>query len=84
MAKAIVSVGYRDYVLDFKDACSLAEILGSAELYKTKYTKDDEGNSSDTIHVYPQEASDMANLTVKLLPTELYRLAKLAGKPKDE
>ena len=84
MAKAIVSIGYRECIMDFKDACAVAEILSTAELYKTKYNKDDGGNTHETLHAYPQDNSDMAHLSVKLIPDELYRMAKLAGKPKDE
>lgn len=76
MTKAILSVGYSEYVLDVQDAIAIAEILGKAERYESAYHS---GSSSRTHHIYESEASDLGSL--KLIPDGFYRMAKMAGKP---
>lgn len=77
MTKAIITVGYTEYVLDAKDALTILELIGNAEVYKSKYASASEGGS--THHVWECTYSDTC--TLKLLPESLYRMAKLAGKP---
>ena len=77
MAKAIITVGYTEYVLDAQDALTILELIGSAEVYKAKYASASEGGS--THHVW--ECMNTDPYTLKLLPDNLYRMAKLAGKP---
>lgn len=70
----IVSLGYGAYVMPTKDAVQLLEILERAEMYRKNYH--DKNNS--THHVWPQ---DDTTYMATLLPDDLYRMAKLAGKP---
>ena len=74
MTKAIISFGYTEYVLDLKDAVTLAELLGKAEVYEEKYVRD--GNN--THHIYSNEK---AMGTLKILGESTYSMYKLAGKP---
>ena len=77
MAKAVLTLGgYLSFVMDVKAAAQLMEALGGAEKYETKYRKAEEGGT--TIHIYPP---DTDTVTLKLLNDDLYRMAKLAGKP---
>lgn len=76
MTKAIVTVGYSEYVLDVKDALTVAEILGKAEKHEGKYHSH---LSTRTHHIYENEDSEFASL--KLISDGFYRMAKLAGKP---
>ena len=70
----IVSLSYGDIVLPTKDAVTLMELLEKAERYRCKY------NGSDVSHhIYPSED----NHNAKLITEDLYRMAKLAGKPED-
>lgn len=75
MAKAILTIGYTSYVLDIKDAVGVVEILSGAEMYESKYRS----TSPNTHHIYANENPELG--TIKLISDELYRLAKLAGKP---
>ena len=76
MAKAILTVGYAEYVLDVKDALAITEILGKAERHESKY----HGNgNSRTYHIYEDETADFGSL--RLISDGFYRMAKLAGKP---
>ena len=63
-----------DVVLELEDAVKIVEILSKGETYVYKYRS--EGGS--THHVFPM--SDFAP-TITVLQDEVYRVAKLAGKP---
>ena len=78
MSKAIVSIGYKSYVMDAKDALAVAEVMANAERYESKYT-----SAGGTVyHIWKQDG-DESTIPLQVLPDELYRMAKLAGKPKD-
>lgn len=74
MTKAIVSLGYTNYILDLKDAVAVAEMLSGAEQYEEKYIS----NGDNTHHIYP--ATKLLG-TIKLISDDFYRMAKLAGPP---
>ena len=76
--KAVVSLGYREFVLDADKALTLLGLLEDAELYREVYRS---GNIN-TFHVYQNE--EPTTMTLKLLPKKLYDLAKLAGKPEEK
>jgi sporulation protein YlmC with PRC-barrel domain len=75
MAKAVVSFGYTNYVLDLKDAVAVGEMLSKAELYEEKYVQ----GSDNTFHIYASDKQAIGN--IKLISDDLYRMAKLAGPP---
>lgn len=75
MTKAIVSIGYDNYVFDLKDALVVAELLGKAERYEEKYVS----LGPNTHHVYASDSHILGH--IKLMSTDLYNMAKLAGKP---
>ena len=78
MNKAIVTVGFTNYVLDIEQAVRLAELLAQAEIYEEKYRKTEEGGS--TYHIYEQVHKDNM-VTMKVVPKTFYNMAKMAGKP---
>ena len=69
----VISFGYGEYVMSPKDALVVMEILQKSEKYESKYVSGGE----NTHHVYPNSET----LTAKLISDDLYRMAKLAGKP---
>jgi hypothetical protein len=75
--KVIVSIGYTDYVFDAPDAIALMAMLDKAEIYQSKYAPKEEGGT--THYIYPQETDRITAL--KCITDDLYRVAKLAGKP---
>lgn len=78
--KAVITLGYIDYVMPLEQATVIINALMTAELYARK------GYSGDTRHyVYPND-DDYRNqeFSMKLISDDLYRVAKLAGKPKDD
>lgn len=75
MGKVIMQLGYTSYVLDIRDAMTLAETLSKAEVYEQKYVR---GENKQTHHIYENE-SEFG--TIKLITDSFYQMAKLAGKP---
>jgi hypothetical protein len=74
MAKVTFEMGYKSYVLDIKDALTLAEIVSKAEMYEEKYHG---GGQDNTHHVYNNDE----RFTIRVIPDSLYNMARLAGKP---
>ena len=83
MAHAIVRVGYTQYVMPVETAVTVAQALADAEQYKTVYIPQEsrsDPNINSTVHIWsPTDHSE--NLTLELLNDDVYRLAKMAGKP---
>lgn len=76
--KAIVKVGYKDYVMDAEKAIAFLKLLDDAEVYENKW------NQTTTAHyIYAQDNNDHVR-ELRILPDALYRMAKLAGKPQGE
>ena len=82
MSKALVSIGYVDYVLDIGDAVTLMQIMSKAELYKAVTNYNAKPNTT-AYYVWEQEPTHKANVVAQLLPDAVYRVAKMAGKPSD-
>jgi len=72
--RAVVHIGYKDYIMPIEDAALLTSILDRAERYERKYRS----GKDSTYHVWQDSADTM---TVELVPHELYLTAKLAGEP---
>lgn len=78
--KAVIRMGYRNYVVDAKDALTFHEIIAKAERYERKYRSDDEGGP--LYYIWPQDVDDGESMEpITLLPDSVYMLAKMAGKP---
>jgi hypothetical protein len=73
----VVTMGYSDYVMGAKDAFTLSEILSRAERYECKYRG---SGNENTFHVYENEKPFPMNV----IADDIYRMAKLAGKPTKE
>lgn len=75
----VVSLGYSSYVLSNKDAVALADILEKAELFEAIWIPSGErhGGPDHTYHIYENDKQT----EMKLISADLYRMAKLAGKP---
>jgi hypothetical protein len=78
MKKAIVKVGYTQFVLDTSKALALLELLAEAEIYEEKWRDQKQGGT--TYHVYPQDTYDGVR-QLQIVPTAFYHMAKMAGKP---
>jgi len=78
MTKAIVRIGYDQYVMDAEDALTIHEILAKAECFKREYRSRDEGGP--LYYIWEQDLDNEAR-GFEIMPDNLYRMAKLAGKP---
>lgn len=63
-------------VVNKEDALAFIDILERAEKYEEKYVS----GGDNTKHVYPMDKT----FGMEVMPTELYQMAKLAGKPAKE
>jgi len=77
MARAIVRIGYKEYIMNTADALHILDLLSKAERYEAKY---DHENKSKTYHVYDVLAEDKTE-HLEIIHDDLYRMAKLAGRP---
>ena len=73
--KAVLQIGYKQYVMDAEKAISMMSLLQDAEVYESKWV-----DKTTTHYIYQQDTQDFIR-EMKLIPDALYRLAKLAGKP---
>ena len=78
MSKAIISIGYTQYVVNTADAVKLADILMGAERYEDKWVKD----VGNTHHIWEQD--ELHKFEIKAIPDSVYRMYKLAGKPEEK
>jgi hypothetical protein len=78
MKKAIVRVGYTQFVMDTPKALALLELLADCEIYEEKWRTKEQGGT--THHMYPQETNEGIR-EIKVIPTAFYHMAKMAGKP---
>jgi hypothetical protein len=82
MTKCVVSIGYKNFVLDAEKALGLVDLLADAEVYEEKWHSETKDN---TYHIYPNEGHTSAygvSMELKMLSNKFYQMAKLAGKPK--
>lgn len=83
MAKVIVGIGYRKYVVDVDKAVKLIDMISDAELYEDKWHPKDDATgtpSYTTYHIFQQETND-GSISLTYLSTTQYNMWKLAGKP---
>jgi hypothetical protein len=78
MKKAIVRVGYTQFVMDTPKALALLELLADAEIYEEKWRTKEQGGT--THHMYSQDTNEGIR-EIKVIPTAFYHMAKMAGKP---
>jgi hypothetical protein len=83
MAKVVFEMGYKSFVIDAEQGVEMLKILSSAEVYEGKYHSAVDGNPSYTTqHIYPLDPTS-AQISLKLISNESYKMYKLAGKPQD-
>ena len=72
----VLNLGYSQYVMETKDALTLLQILEKAEKYQQKYRTGEDS----THHVWMADGA----IEAKMISNDLYRMAKLAGKPETD
>jgi hypothetical protein len=80
--KAVIRIGYKEYVLDADKAVRIMEMLENAERYESKWhSKSESRESYNTYHVYQDTTDD--RVSMELITDNFYAMCKLAGKPQD-
>lgn len=80
MAKAVITIGYSQFVVELEQAKMVAEALIGAERYDGKYhPRTDDTEPYTSYHIWEDTRDDSYNITV--ISDDRYRKAKLLGKP---
>ena len=79
-SKCVVTLGYIDFIMDSEDALTLLDIVSKAERFKESYR--DSKIGGNLYYVWEQDECE-SKFVARLIPESLYRMAKLAGKPKE-
>jgi len=78
MAKAIIQLGYKSYVVSVAEAAKIIETVADAERYETKYHS---APGATTHHIFYGKTGD--SLDIKVISDSEYNLFKLAGEPEE-
>lgn len=79
-AKMVIMIGYRSFVMDADRALKVIDLLHDAERYEQVWVSaTPEAEAHTAHHAYPNDSLEA--IEVKLLPAEVYAIAKLRGKP---
>ena len=81
MTKAIIKIGWDEYVMEVDDAVALAKLLMGGERYKQNYVGANGGNSSHTYHIWQDDSKPSVTCEIRIISDALYNMAKLAGEP---
>ena len=75
MAKCVIDFGHSNFVLDADKALRLMELMAGAEVYQSRWAREEDGGT--TKHIF--DADRVCSL--ELLADAKYKMYKLAGKP---
>jgi hypothetical protein len=76
----VVDLGWHKVVLSRESGIKLVELLEQAEVYEEVWIEKEKRGAEGadhTYHVYPNSKT----YSMRLLSTQMYQMAKLAGKP---
>jgi len=81
--KMVVSVGYKEYVMDAETALVVVRALATAEVYERKLNpeRDKVKGADGYLHYVYENDTQASRMTMEYMPSRLYQMAKLAGKP---
>ena len=84
MAKCVVAIGYKNFVLDADKGVQLLDLLADAEVYEEKWHSE---TKNSTYHVFDNEGhagGSGVSMELKVLSNSFYQMARLAGKPSNK
>lgn len=83
MTKVVISIGYREIVLDLEDAVPVINALAKAERFASKYVPAEGRSPSRTdFHVWSGGDAGTSD-TIRIISEHAYRAAKARGNPDD-
>ena len=82
MAKVVIDMGYKSYVMDAEQGVAVLNALSNCEVYQEKYhSSEGDKPSYNTHHIYPLDTN--SGIQMRLISNDAYKLYKLAGKPEN-
>lgn len=81
--KAVITIGYHDYVMEAEDALALLQVIARGERYHSKWRKAGDEGTSYYIWTESEQSGNHGNNigVLRLISDDHYRIAKLAGAP---
>lgn len=83
--KAVIGIGYREYVMEAEDALALLQVVAKAERYAAKWRKEEGGGTGYYIWAASEDGEPKGHGqnvgSLRLISDDHYRIAKLAGAP---
>ena len=76
MPKAVIRVGYYDYVMEIEDAVTIAKVLSEAPRYNSKGW-----GETASHHIWSEPTKEVS---ISILSDDLIRIATMAGAPPKE
>jgi hypothetical protein len=76
----VVDIGWKKLVMTKEAAFQLASALESAEIYERKWVSEEDRAEKGVDHTFHVYANDQP-FGMEIMSDDLYRMAKLAGKP---
>lgn len=77
MTKAVIRLGYTDYVVELEEAVAITNALANAEEFQQVGYGDDRA-----YYIWREPKAD--RVTIQVINDELYRVASMAGKPENK
>lgn len=76
MPKAVIHMGYNDYIVELEDALAVAKIMTNAQRYQSR------GYAETTsYHIWNEPRKEV---TITIISDEVVRIATMAGKYEDK
>jgi|TARA_R110000744_G_scaffold5084_1_gene17887 hypothetical protein len=75
--KAVLKIGYTDYVVDVARATEIMDLIQNSERYEKHW---DGTSGTNNYHIW-NEQKEVDTTNLELIPDKLYQMAKLAGAP---
>jgi hypothetical protein len=76
MPKAVIRIGYNDYVMEVEDAVTIAKVMAGAPRYQSRGY-----GETASYHIWDEPKEEV---TITLISDEVVRIAAMAGKYQDK
>ena len=76
MPKAVIRMGYQDYVVEVEDAVTIAKVMASAPRYQSRGYAE-----TASYHIWNEPKEEV---TITIISDEVVRIATMAGKYEDK
>lgn len=76
MPKAVIRMGYNDYIVEMEDALAVAKVMTNAQRYQSRGY-----GETASYHIWDEPKEEV---TITIISDEIVRIATMAGKYQDK